>query len=198
VNGQVIPDLSASPGERERWRVINACTSHYLRLRLDGQQVILLGVDSDRFEYTRDVDEVVLAPGNRPDLFVTARAGTSTLRALCYDRGASVGMMGGGATSAAEVALATFTVTDTDTEEFTAVPHQLAPRDLRFAVVTARREFVFALGMGGGMGDGMMSATINDRTFDAHHVDTTVQFGTVEEWALTNTSTFDHPLHRHV
>ena len=48
------------------------------------------------------------------------------------------------------------------------------------------------------MGGGMMSATINDRTFDAAQVDTTVQFGSIEEWMLTNTSTLDHPLHLHV
>ncbi|TFB76491.1 multicopper oxidase family protein [Cryobacterium glaciale] len=198
VNGQLVPDLSASPGERERWRVINACTSRYLRLRLDGQQLTLLGIDSGRFESARDVDEVVLAPGNRADLLVTARAGTSTLRALRYDRGASGGMMGGGTTSSADVVLATFAVAGADTDEFTAVPDQLAPRDLRSAAVTARRELVFAMGMGGGMGGSMMSATINDRTFDATHVDTTVQFGSVEEWTLTNTSTLDHPLHLHV
>lgn len=149
VNGQLSPALSAGAGERERWRVINACTSRYLRLRLDGQQLTLLGIDSGRFETARDVDEVVLAPGNRADLLVTARAGTSILRALRYDRGATGGMMGGGTTSSADVALATFAVAGADTAAFTAVPDQLAPRDLRSAAVTARRELVFAMGMGG-------------------------------------------------
>ncbi|TFC25196.1 multicopper oxidase family protein [Cryobacterium sp. TMT1-3] len=198
VNGQLSPALSASPGERERWRVINACTSRYLRLRLDGQQLTLLSIDSGRFESPRDVDEIVLAPGNRADLLVTALAGSSTLRALRYNRGASGGMMGARTTSSADVALATFAVAGTDTAAFTAVPEQLAPRDLRSAAVTARRELRFAMGMGGGMGGGMMSATINDRTFDATHVDTTVQFNSIEEWTLTNTSTLDHPLHLHV
>ncbi len=198
VNGQRDPLLSASPGERERWRVINACTSRYLRLRLDGQQLTLLGIDSGRFESARNVDEVVLAPGNRADLLVTARAGISTLRALRYDRGTSGGMMGGRTFSSADVALATFAVAGADTAAFTAVPDQLSPTDLRSSTVTARRELVFAMGMGGGMGGGMMSATINDRTFDATRVDTTVQFGSVEEWTLTNISTRDHPLHLHV
>ncbi|MCY7403359.1 MAG: multicopper oxidase family protein [Cryobacterium sp.] len=198
VNGQLTPELGARPGERERWRVINACTSRYLRLQLDGQQLTLLGIDSGRFESARDVDEVVLAPGNRADLLVTARAGTSTLRALPYDRGASGGMMGGGSSTSAEVSLATFAVDGASTEEFPDVPDQLVPNDLRSATVTAQREFVFAMGMGGGMNGGMMSATINDRTFDASRVDATVQFESVEEWMLTNTSTLDHPLHLHV
>ena len=198
VNGQLTPMLSARPGERERWRVINACTSRYLRLQLDGQQLTLLGIDSGRFESARDVDEIVLAPGNRADLLVTARTGTSTLRALGYDRGSSGGMMGGSTSSSDAVALATFAVAGADTVGFSEVPDQLVPNDLRSATVTARRELVFAMGMGGGMSGSMMNATINDRTFDAARVDTGVQFGSIEEWTLTNTSMLDHPLHLHV
>lgn len=44
VNGQLNPALAARPGERERWRIINACTSRYLKLRLDGQDLQLLGL----------------------------------------------------------------------------------------------------------------------------------------------------------
>ena len=42
VDGQLNPHPSARPGERERWRVVNACTSRYLRLGLPGRQVQLL------------------------------------------------------------------------------------------------------------------------------------------------------------
>nr|WP_104134436.1 multicopper oxidase family protein [Cryobacterium sp. Y62] len=203
VNGQLSPALSAGAGERERWRLVNACTSRYLRLRLDGQQLTLLGIDSGRFESPRDVDEIVLAPGNRADLLVTGRVGTSTLRALPYDRGASNGMMGGGMMSGStatsvDIALATFAVVAARSVKLAAVPDQPASNDLRSATITARRELVFAMGMGGGMSSGMMSATINDQAFDATRIDTTVQFESVEEWTLTNTSTLDHPLHLHV
>ena len=46
VNGQARPTLTARPGERERWRIVNACAARYVRLRLDGQQLDLLGIDS--------------------------------------------------------------------------------------------------------------------------------------------------------
>lgn len=36
VNGQSNPQFTARPGERERWRIINACVARYLRLRLVG------------------------------------------------------------------------------------------------------------------------------------------------------------------
>lgn len=199
VNGQLTPEMTAQPGERERWRIVNASVSRYLRLRLDGQQLTLLGIDSGRFETAHEVDEVVLAPGNRADLLVTSSDGTSTLRALRYDRGSLGRMMGGGSSRGAdEIALATLTVAGDAVATQPAIPSQPAERDLRTATVTARRELVFAMGMGGGMGGGMMSATINGRAFDASRIDTTVQFESVEEWLLTNTSTLDHPLHLHV
>jgi len=198
VNGQLNPALAARPGERERWRIVNACVSRYLRLRLDGQRMTLLGIDSGRFASARDVDEIVLAPGNRADLLVTGVAGTSVLRSLHYDRGATGGMMGGDpATNADDSPLATLTVAGETAEEPGALPRQPVPRDLRTETVTARRELVFAMGMGA-MGGGMMSPTINGRAFDPSRVDETVQFGSVEEWLLTNTSTLDHPLHLHV
>ena len=196
VNGQLTPSMTARPGERERWRIINACVSRYLRLRLDGQQLTLLGIDSGRFEAAHEVNEVVLAPGNRADLLVTGRAGTSVLRAHTYDRGASGGMMMGGESSTAtdNIALARFIVTGDAVATVAAIPGQPVPRDLRTATVTARRELIFAMGMGGDM----MSATINGRAFDATRIDTTVQFASVEEWLLTNTSPLDHPVHLHV
>lgn len=198
INGQLTPDMNARAGERERWRIVNASVSRYLRLRLDGQQLTLLGIDSGRFENPRDVDAVALAPGNRADLLVTISTDTSTFRTLAYDRGSAGGMMGGGFSSGEEVALATLTVTGDDDAAQPTIPSQPAQRDLRTATVTARRELVFAMGMGGGMGPGMMTPTINGRQFEASRIDTTVQFDSVEEWLLTNTSTLDHPLHLHV
>ncbi|TFB47326.1 multicopper oxidase family protein [Cryobacterium tagatosivorans] len=201
VNGQVTPRLSARPGERERWRVVNTCVSRYLRLRLDGQRLQLVGIDSGRFRNPLEVEEVLLAPGNRADLLVTTRAGTASLRAAAYDRGGAGGMMGGapaGSLSGA-VLLATLAVSGDAVAELPAVSAQPTPRDLRSATVTARRELSFAMGMGAGMGGGgMMSFTINGRQFDAGRVDTTVQAGSVEEWTLVNDSPMDHPVHLHV
>ena len=205
VNGQLRPGIDIRPGERERWRIVNACVSRYLRLRLDGQGMVLLGLDSGRFEVPRDVEEVLLAPGNRADLLITATAAvndttaSSVLRALPYDRGSMGGMMGGAAPSTGPVDLATVTVSGEPVTAASAVPRQPVPRDLRGGAVTARRELTFAMGMGSGMGGGGgMSFTINGESFDGGRVDTTVQTGSVEEWLLSNSSPMDHPVHLHV
>ena len=210
VNGQSNPQFSAAPGQRERWRIVNTCVSRYLRLRLDGQHLQLLGMDSGRLEKPQDVEELLLVPGNRADLLVTAAAGDSVLRAFRYNRGTMAGMMGagplggaaGGSGGAAEAsdgaALATFRVAGETTAAPPAVPSLPAPADLRQAAVAARRQIILSTGMGMGMGGGMMRFTINGREFDAARTDTTAAAGTVEEWTLINTSPMDHPFHLHV
>ena len=201
VNGQVRPILAARPGERERWRVVNACTSRYLRLRLDGQQLDLLGIDSGRYGEARRVEEIVLAAGNRADLLVTTSAGTSTLDALGVDRGGMGGMMGG-SVSGDVGPLATLEVTGDVAAPAPPMPSLPGSRDLRGAEVAERRRLTFDMGMGGGMGGGMgrggMTFTIDGREFDHDRVDQTVSVGTVEEWTITNTSPMDHPMHLHV
>jgi len=216
VNGQVNPTLQARPEERERWRIINACTSRYLHLELDGHKVELLGIDSGRYAEPRTVDDVVLTPGNRADLLVTATAGTWAVRAVAVDRG-GMGMMHGRLGSAApgqtKTTLATFEVNGTPTEALDGFSQQFAPRDLRAEAVTAKRELVFGMtmGMGGGRGmgqgtatsgatrdPGMMEFTINGEVFDPDRVDITAGSGSIEEWTLKNTSPMDHPVHLHV
>lgn len=192
VNGQVRPALTARPGERERWRIVNACAARYLRLRLDGQQLDLLGLDSGRLARPRRVQEIVLATGNRADLLVTTAEGASSLELLGVDRG---GMMGGSA--AGDVGpIATVHVAGSAAAGLPALPAAPVPRDLRGAEPAARRRLVFAVGMG--MGSGGMSFTIDGKEFDPDRVDQSVNLGTVEEWTIANTSPMDHPMHLHV
>jgi len=206
VNGQTNPQLRGRPGERERWRIINACVSRHLRLRLDGQQLQLLGIDSGRFSEPEEVEELLLAPGNRADLLVTASTGDSVLRALYQNRGSMPGMMGPrlGPRSPADqpdgIALATFRISGEPAVPLTAVPSYQGQPDLRSSAVAARRQLVLAAGMGMGMGrgPGMMRFTINGREFNEARTDTTVAAGTVEEWTLTNASPMDHPFHLHI
>lgn len=203
VNGQDNPLISAVPAQRERWRIVNACVARYLRLRLDGQKLELLGRDSGRFEKPQEVEELLLTPGNRADLLVTTAAGESVLRTFRYNRGSMAGMMGaglapGGATDGTEGAvLATFRVTGESAAPPPAVPAQPAHADLRQSTVAAHRQIILSTGMGMG-GGGMMRFTINGREFDARRTDTTAAAGTVEEWTLVNTSPMDHPFHLHV
>ena len=205
VNGQAAPVLEARPGERERWRVVNACTARYLSLRLDGQEMQLLGRDSVRLAQPPDVEDVLLAPGSRADLVVTARRGRSVLRVEPFDRGSLMGgMMGGGSMShsTSPVDLATFAVRGSPQAELAPLPRRDTPRDLRAREVSRSRVLTFQLGVAGGMmgggGSRGMSFTIDGNKFDAARVDQKVAVGTVEEWTIRNDGPMDHPFHLHV
>ena len=202
LNGQSSPLLAARPGERERWRIVNACVARFVRLRLDGQQLQLLGMDSGRFPEPDTVNELLLAPGNRADLLLTAAAGESVLQTLPYSRGGMPGMMGQGrAPAGGSAALAIVRVDGEPGAPPGIVTARPALEDLRSAPVAARRQLILAMGGGpGGMGGGMggMRFTINGREYSDVRTDTVVAAGSVEEWTLVNTSPMDHPFHLHV
>lgn len=208
VNGRVRPQLRAAAGERERWRIINACPSRYLRLSLSGQQVRLLSRDIGRLPEPEGVTEVVLAPGNRVELLVETREANSTLAAAPVDRGSMSPMMGGaigGGTQSGggPLELCSLTVSPSMSTDLRPVTNGRPLRDLRKEPLAAARTLTLGagtdaeMGMGSGQGS-MMSFTINGRTFDPQRVDETTAVGTVEEWALVNSSSMDHPLHLHV
>lgn len=196
VNGQQQPQLSARPGERERWRVINACTSRYLRLALPGQDLLLLGIDGGHPVTPKPVEEILLAPGNRADLLVTMRAGTSELRTQGYDRG-GMGMMGRGRGQSGPATLASLVVTGDEVPADETPPERTPSPDLRGTDVTGRREIAFTMGMGG-MGGRMMEFGFDGRVFDGERIDQQVAAGGVEEWVITNATPMDHPFHLHV
>ncbi len=95
VNGQRQPRLTASPGDREQWHLVNACVSRFLRLRLDGQRMDLLGIDLP-LGSPRQVDEILLMPGNRADVVVTLSTGVAVLQTVPVPRIAPGMSFGGG------------------------------------------------------------------------------------------------------
>lgn len=198
VNGQLRPRLLAAPGQREHWRLINACPSRYLRLTLDGQTMRLLGRDVGRLPDALEVTHVDLLPGNRVDLLIEVGEGSATLVATPIERGGLGAMMGGQHRVTDPFDLATLEVAGTPDAPLSRIaPGPVVP-DLRERPVARRRTVQFAMtGMMGG-GGGVMSFTIDDREFDADRTDTTVAVGTVEEWTFVNTSPMDHPVHLHV
>ena len=196
LNGQVNPIMTAHPEERERWRIVNACTSRYLDLRLDGQALQLLGNDSGRFGSPHAVDSLLLMPGNRADVLVTMAEGTSLLQAWPVDRGLSAAMMGGNTQSSSTVTLATLRVAGAAGAPLASAPLS-EPRDLRSESLDRERTLTLAMG-GARMGGSMMRFTIDGRAFDAGRIDQSVAAGTIEEWTIVNTSSMDHPFHLHV
>jgi FtsP/CotA-like multicopper oxidase with cupredoxin domain len=200
VNGQRAPRIDLTPGMRERWRVVNACTSRFLELRLDDHTWGFLGHDGQAVGAPVARDTVSLAPGNRADLLVEpASAGTFALRTLDAARGGT-GMMGGAAVTSPGAELATVRVgagpSDAVSSPPWAGPVRSVP-DLRAAPVDVRRVVTTTMGMGMGMGGGMAFG-FDGRAFEPGRVDQSASLGSVEEWTIANPSPMDHPFHLHV
>lgn len=207
VNGQHQPRIEVQPGAVERWRVVNACVSRFLRLQLDGHQLGLMGFDGQGLSAPEQVDTVDVGPGSRADLVVTApQKGGATLRTLAVDRGGMgmMGMMGGASDVSGETVLAEVRVTGmaASAASGAAAPAWPTPDlpDLRGRAVDRTRRIAFTMGMGGGMGGmgGGMSFGFDGREFDANRVDQDPRLGTLEEWTITNPTPMDHPFHLHV
>ena len=199
VNGQVAPVLEARPGERERWRVVNACTSRYLSLGLEGQRPELVGLDLGPLAVPSPESRFLLAPGNRADILVELREGRGVLRTEAVDRG-EMGMMGdGGGSSVSQGGeLASIEVSGATGPALADLPRPEEPRDLRDAPVTTSRTLSFEMSMGRQMMGGGMGFTFDGAAFDPDRVDQAVSAGAVEEWTIRNDSTLDHPFHLHV
>lgn len=200
VNGQLLPTISAATGERERWRVVNACTSRYLRLAIPGQRVELLGVDSGHEPLPRSVEDVLLAPGNRADLLVTmTTAGSDELLTLGHDRAGGMMTMMGAADLSGPATLATLAVREGSGWAGPAqVPSRVVDPDLRDRAVDAVREISFTMSMQAMMGGAAGAMGFDGKSFDADRTDQRVEAGAVESWTIRNPTPLDHPFHLHV
>jgi FtsP/CotA-like multicopper oxidase with cupredoxin domain len=149
VNGQAAPRLEGHAGERERWRIINACTSRYLALNLPDQDSSVVGRDQGRLAEPAALGDLVLAPGNRLDLLVDLREGSSELIARPVDRG---GMMGGMMGRGRARAIGAVARGCRGSSRSSRDPAAAGLRDLRRAEVVRRRSITYEMGMGGMMG----------------------------------------------
>jgi bilirubin oxidase len=196
VNGQYQPVLTIKPGQSQRWRVLNATNARYLRLALTGHTLTLIGTDGGLLQWPLPgLDEILLAPAGRVELIVTAgpvAGSTALLRSLPYDRG-TMGMMG---SSSAAIPLLALTYASTAATAI-ALPDALNSIADLGSPATIKR-LVLSSGMGmGGMGGGMMNFLIDGKSFDPSRVDLTSRVNDVEQWAVENRSSMDHPFHLH-
>lgn len=183
VNGRVRPQFSVAKDGWARLRILNASASPYYRLRIEEHSFFVIGVDGGPLPAPVEMEEWLLAPGERVELMARgARApGSYRLLSLPYRRGAPI-------------APTQFTLADLvyegEMEGDYELPGRLASIDPLPAPFSRVRSFTLAQGM-------MMSFTINGRTFRADRVDTEVALGAVEDWEFVNTTAMDHPMHVH-
>jgi FtsP/CotA-like multicopper oxidase with cupredoxin domain len=89
VNGRLRPVLTVRPNQTELWRLSNAGADIFYQLQLDGYQFTVIGEDGVPVAQTRTADTLLLPPGKRYDVLVTANGerGQTWLRTTAYSNG---------------------------------------------------------------------------------------------------------------
>lgn len=186
VNGEILPRVAIRSGEVQRWRVINASGARIYRLALPGHTFLHVGSDGGLFERPVEVDEILLANGERAELLVrgTGQPGSRTvLQTLPYNR-----YMPQTRPDDWEQThdLLTVQYSGDDAVEPIALPDRLrriTPLDT--AAVTATRVMRMSQGR------------INSKVMDLDRVDVSAPLGATEIWEVDNLVGMDHPFHLH-
>lgn len=183
VNGQVNPVLPIQPGQVQRWRILNASTARFYKLKLENHVLHLVGTDGNLLDQPYPLNEILLTPGERIDVLVEAgqSPGFYRLLSLPYDRGGNplqtVSLM---------------TMVSEGESQSDGIPSSInadAGRldiDLNFV---KRRGLTLQMWMGRGL--------INRRDFDVNPYVMTSEVGTYELWKIVNMTMMDHPFHQH-
>jgi FtsP/CotA-like multicopper oxidase with cupredoxin domain len=184
VNGQLLPTITMHPGEAQYWRLANLSADAYYLLRLDGCQLSVVAEDGHPLSGPVSTAQLEMTPGKRYEVVVTAPAsGVYDFRTLGYGLTASERFQ---ACSLASV------VVGGESVRTLSIPAAIASMKDLSAANPARYRFatVAADTVTGGI-------TIGCNACNA--VSTAVQpkLGTVEEWTVTNATSFDHVFRMH-
>ena len=204
VNGQYRPTLNVKAGETQLWRIANEGYAIFYDLQLDGGSFTVVGQDGNPSAAPARVKHLLIPPGGRFDVLVTAGAAGSTwLRTLAHKTGPegdgdsypNTTLMkvnvqqssgsAGSATAGAPPGMAT--------SPQVAGPLPGSEPDLSRKPIAQSRSVALS-------DDGGNNFWINGKLFDMKKptFKKPATLGTVEEWTLTNTSGHDHPFHLHI
>jgi FtsP/CotA-like multicopper oxidase with cupredoxin domain len=87
INGQASLDITARTNERLRFRIINGCQRQVIAFKFENQDVQVMAIDGQPSEpFPARNGAIVLAPGNRFDVFIDAvKPGGSASAILLHD-----------------------------------------------------------------------------------------------------------------
>ena len=173
VNGEQEPELEIAAGQVERWRIVNAANTRFVRLSIGGRPFTIVGSDGGLVTAPVEATEVLITPGERVDLAVGPFADGELLEieALPYDRGKG----------------------ETPRERFATL--RVGPSAPSQASIPARLRQIERLAA-----DAAPTRTIDLKALmhGGHHQrDEPVRVGELQVWELVNETSQDHPFHLH-
>lgn len=189
TNGRAHPIAPMERGGLHRFRFINAANARYFRLALPGHRLIQIGSDGGRLTAAREIDEVLLVPGERADVLVVMAGDAGEAldwKSLRYDRGHGTGELPDAVVFQSKNGNAEPISTPAMPTTLTSIP--------ALPAATVQRKLKLEESMDHGSNGPVFS--INGQV----HPDTdplNAQLGDVEEWSIVNATEMDHPFHLH-
>jgi FtsP/CotA-like multicopper oxidase with cupredoxin domain len=197
INGQINPAVQMCPGEMQFWRLANIGATLFIKFRIEGMALYVLGTDGHPLSQPRRLTEFFLSPGERIDaIAVGPSPGEYAVVTIPFQNEAwnkpepsqrvatvvSSGVSSGAATS-------------TEAVETHILGRSLSgPRwidEVRSAVIAKRRTLAYS-----STAD-RHAFMINGHVMDESRVDIKARLGDTEEWTVINTDRQYHSFHIH-
>jgi FtsP/CotA-like multicopper oxidase with cupredoxin domain len=187
INGQAQPQFEIAAGQVERWRVINAASSRYIKLSLGGRPFRIIGGDGGLREAPLTVTETLLTPGDRVELAVGPFADEGSpiaIESLKYRRSLMKWPR--------RLTWGTLHVGPRKPSRVAALPGELAR--IEPLVADGPVQPTRTIRLGARMTLHGHDWLINGET---HHRDAPVTAGELQIWNIVNETGMDHPFHLH-
>ena len=189
VNGALTPIMLISPGETQRWRLLNATVSSFWNIQIEGHDMTLISQDGNTLARAVTLDSVDIATAQRRDVLI--QGGPPGVYQVTYqDTQAAVPQEGPIAylvSMGPAVDPQPLPTTLLPFLELRNVPIQ-RQRTINFDVIGDENSPTFA-------GQGFV---VNGQEFDENRIDQFISLGATEEWTITNSSDLIHPFHIHI
>jgi FtsP/CotA-like multicopper oxidase with cupredoxin domain len=184
VNGTSEPELMMWGGQVERWRIINAASSRYVRMSIGRRPFQVVGTGGGMLERPTVTRDVLLTPGDRIDVAVGPFAPGEVISVLSepYDRGL-------GERTAEQ--FATVRVGPAAPSRLSVLERPRAIERLVARDTAPTREVAFSERVDA---DGGVTFLING---EQHYRADPVTVGELQVWDIVNATSIDHPFHLH-
>lgn len=192
INGRHRPRVTLPSGVTQRWRVVNTAKSRYFALDPgEGMRFTKVGDDSGAQEYAEELQLLVLAPGERADVFYTPTAlpgRTYAIKARLFNRGY------GSVEARDDEDLFGVAMTGASARRPVALPK--VTRTIEPLSQAGATRVTIEFGVTQRSTDKAFIYTINGKPLDKiPPLKATV--GETQIWTIINTTPWSHPLHLH-